>query len=310
MNRMIHAGWIRSSRRRVFWSRVFWTSGPWRGRQLITRLLLLSAVGVALASCSAIKLGYENLPRLTQWQANRYLSLDDNQASQVRDQAASLQHWHRQNLLPVYAEFLGRVEEEVRNPVTVRQVVEWRRTVVANWSTIAAQAAPAVAALALSLRPAQLSHLRETISEANSKLAREYRPTDPEQSRQAHYRRLLDRAEFMLGTTNDAQKRLLRAYAAESAAAGDVWWHTRLARQQAVVGLLDNLATEKPAPAEATRRARELLTGLFSDQSRAEATPGDEMTAALLALATPEQRRRAISRLDGYRRDFLLLAER
>lgn len=270
----------------------------------------MSAVGVVLASCSAIKLGYENLPRLTQWQANRYLSLDDSQASQIRDQAASLQHWHRQNLLPVYAEFLGRVEEEVRNPVTVGQVVEWRRTVVANWSTIAAQAAPAVAALALSLRPAQLMHLRETISEANSKLAREYRPTDPEQSRQAHYRRLLDRAEFMLGVANEAQKRLLRAYAVESAAAGDVWWQTRLARQQAVVGLLENLATEKPDPAEATRRTRELLTDLFSDQTRAEATPGDKLTAALLALATPEQRRRALSRLDGYRRDFLLLAAR
>jgi hypothetical protein len=265
---------------------------------------------VLLAACTAIKLGYENLPRLVQWQADRYLSLDSSQESLVNRHAKSLQRWHRQNLLPVYADFLRRVEEELLNPVSAVQVAEWRRTVVAGWPPIAEQAAPAVAELAVTLRPAQLAHLREAIARANDKSAREYRPADPARRQDARYRRLVDRAESLLGDTSDAQRRLMRESAAALAAGDDVWWRARLARQEALLALLDDLATEKPEPAEATRRARAVLAGLFGDQARDAATPGDELTAAVLALATPAQRRRAVSRLDEYRQDFRLLATR
>ncbi len=321
-----------------------------KGRQLITglgggagRVIALLAFTLLLASCTAVKLGYENLPRLIQWQADRFLSLDSAQENLVNRHARSLQQWHRQNLLPVYADFLRRVEEEMRNPVTASQVAEWRRTVVEAWVPIADRLAPAVAELGVTLRPEQIAHLREVIAKTNDKAAREYRPADPAKRQEARFKRLVNRAESFLGDPGEAQRQEMRQSAASMAQTEDVWWQARLARQAVIVDLLDDLSSNKPEIGEATRRARVALAGLFSDQGptanpAAQATPvnqqhqsvpvglaqlaglrrqaqaaaaaGDELTARLLALATPEQRRRAITRLGDYRQDFQLLAAR
>lgn len=312
-----------------------------KGRELITaarrqagRIAALLALALLVSACSAIKLGYENLPRLVEWQADRYLSLDADQEALVIRHATTLQRWHRQNLLPVYAEFLRQVEEELRNPVTAGQVAEWRQTVVTGWAPLAEQLAPAVAEVAVTLRPEQLAHLREAIVKSNAKAAREYRPADPAKRKTARYKRLVERAESLLGDTNDAQKQLMRESAAAMATDEDAWWQSRLARQEAILALLGSLSTEKPQAAEATRRTRLALAGLFSHHDAAPAsrpvtaTPesarhralrkdvqaasaaGDDLTVGVLALATPEQRRHMIKRLDGYREDFHLLAAR
>ncbi|HZH06900.1 MAG TPA: DUF6279 family lipoprotein [Lautropia sp.] len=287
-------------------------------------------------ACSAVKLGYENLPLVVGWQADRYLSLDDDQEALVSRHAKLLQRWHRRSLLPVYADFLRQVEEELGNPVTAGQVAGWRQRVVSAWLPLAEQAAPAVAEVAVTLRPEQLAHLQKALVRANAKSDAEYRPPDPAKREQARYARLVERAESLLGDTTSAQKELMRNSAAAMARSEDAWWRARLARQKAVVDLLTELAAEKPPAAEATRRARVVLAGLFShhdSKSASSAVPasgapestdhralrltveraseaGDDLTAGLLALATPEQRRNAVKRLHSYRQDFHLLAAR
>ena len=241
------------------------------GRQLITRarrqagrIAAVLALALLVTGCSAIKLGYENLPRLVQWQADRYLSLDTDQEALVNRHAKALQRWHRQNLLPVYAEFLREVEEEVHSPVTPGQVAGWRRTVVSAWAPLAEQLAPAVAEVAVTLRPAQLARLRDELAKSNEKAAKRYRAIDPAERQEARYQRLVERAESFLGDVNDAQKQLMREAAAAMASNEDAWWQTRLARQEAILALLEGLAKEKPEAAVATRRTRLALASLFS----------------------------------------------
>jgi hypothetical protein len=302
----------------------------------LARLLAVLAVSLLMSACTAVKLGYENLPLVAEWQADRFLSLDGEQEALVTRHAKSLQRWHRRNLLPVYADFLRRVEEELRHPVTAGQVAAWRQTAVRTWAPLAEEAAPAVADLAVTLRPEQLAHLRKALAKANEKSAAEYRPADPVKRREARYDRLVERTESLMGSASDEQKQLIRTSAAAMAVNEDSWWQARLARQKTIVDLLTNLATEKPDPAEATRRARVALLSLFSyhDASfesiaattlappesasqrslradvEAASVAGDELTAGVIALATPAQRRQMFKRLDGYREDFSLLAAR
>ena len=301
------------------------------GGQLSTRLsgralrvAALLALSLCIAACSALKLGYENLPRLATWQVDRYLALDDEQKALVARRAGELQRWHRQNLLPVYAGFLGRIEEEVRSPVTATQVAAWRRELQDGWTPLARQLAPAVAELALTLRPEQLDHLRGAIARANEKAAEKYHPADPALRPTVRYRRLVERTESFLGEASDAQKAAIHHNLPASLEQAERWWGARLARQQAVVGLLEALAQEKPAPAEAEHRVRTVLVGLFdetpdraddgaNDRGAAQGpTPnaGDVLTARLLSLATPQQRSHLVSSLRDYRNDFLVLAAR
>jgi hypothetical protein len=301
----------------------------------MTRLLACLALPLLLAGCTALKLGYENLPRLVEWQVDRFLALDADQEALVMRHAKALQRWHRQALLPVYADFLRGVEQEIHAPVSATQVAQWRQTAVSSWAPLAERLAPAVAEVALTLRPEQLAHLDKALAKSNDKAAAEYRPADPAKRQVARYKRLVERTETFLGDTNDAQRKLMRESAAAMSKSEDDWWQARLARQKAIVELLTQLSTEKPPLADATRRARLVLAGLFDDMdARAdgagERTPqaasperqvlrtrvlaasatGDDLTARLLALATPEQRQHLVRRLDGYRQDFHLLAAR
>ncbi len=281
-------------------------------KTLVARIIALLAMSFLVTACNAIKLGYENLPRLIEWQADRYLSLDNEQEALVNRHAKSLQRWHRQNLLPVYAEFLQRVEEELRTPVSVAQVAGWRQAAVDGWTPIAERVSPAVAELALTLRPQQIDHLVKAIEKANRKTADEYRPADPAKRVEARYKRLVERTETFMGEVNDAQKEQIRTAAAAMAGTEDAWWKSRLARQKAIVDLLAGISKEQPPIDAATHRVRVVLSGLFNHH-RAGSTidsAGDELTVRLLALATPEQRRSVVKRLDGYRQDFHLLAAR
>jgi Family of unknown function (DUF6279) len=289
-------------------------SAGWRRplRGLPARIVALLAVAILVTACNTIKLGYENLPRLVEWQADRFLALDNEQEALVNRHARTLQRWHRQNLLPVYADFLTRVEEELRTPVSTAQVTAWRQTAVDGWAPLAEKLAPAVAEVALTLRPEQIDHLRKAIEKANRKTANEYLPADPVKRRQARYERLVERTASFMGDVSDAQKEAIRASAAAMAGGDDAWWQSRLARQKAIVDLLGGISREKPPMAEATRRAHQVLAGLW-DHHRASSTTasaGDQLTVRLLALASPEQRRSVVKRLDGYRQDFELLAAR
>ncbi len=301
------------------------------GGQLITRLqgrpvrvAALFALSLCVAACSTLKLGYENLPRLATWQADRYLALDDEQESLVARRVGELQRWHRQNLLPVYAGFLGRIEEQVLTTVTAEQVADWRRELGDGWEPLAQKLAPAVAELAVTLRPEQLAHLRGAIARANEKAAQKYHPADPALRPTVRYRSLVERTESFFGDASDVQKAAIHEALPASVNQAERWWRARFARQQAIVGLLEALALEKPSPAEAERRARTVLVGLFDDvrdragddaRDRADAkqpppNPGDVLTARLLTLATPQQRRHLVSSLRDYRNDFRLLAAR
>lgn len=279
---------------------------------LHSRLIAVLALAFLLAACNTVKFGYEQLPRLVQWQADRFLSLDNEQEALVNRHARSLQRWHRQNLLPVYAEFLQRVEEELRTPVSVAQVAVWRQTAVDGWTPIAEKMSPAVAELALTLRPQQIDYLVKAIDKSNRKMAEEYRPADPVKRQDARYKRLLERAETFMGDVSEVQKQQIRKSAAEMASTEDAWWQSRLARQKAIVDLLAGISSEQPPLEEATRRVRVVLSGLFNHHRAGTTTDaaGDELTVRLLALATPEQRRSVVRRLGGYRQDFHLLAAR
>lgn len=276
------------------------------GRAL--RVTALLALSLCVAACSTLKLGYESLPRLATWQADRYLALDDDQKSLVARRVRELQRWHRQTLLPVYAGFLGRIEEEVRRPVTATQVAAWRRELLDGWEPLARQLAPAVAELAVTLRPEQLDHLRGALARANEKAAAKYYPADPAKRPTARYRSLVNRTQSFLGEASDAQKAAIHQSLPAALEQARLWWQARLARQQAVVDLLEALALEKPAPAEAERRARAVLVGLFD--AAGDGGDTDILTARLLTLATPEQRDHLVSSLRDYRNDFRLLAAR
>lgn len=259
----------------------------------------LVASCLVATSCSAVKLGYDNLPTLAMWRMNSYVSLDDQQRALAERRLESLHAWHRRTQLDDYVSLLQSIRRSVADgaPISEAQIRGWRIEVLERWKPIAQQAAPAVAEVAYRLEPRQLSQMRAEFARDNEKARREWIPGDERARVEARAKRYISRGETFLGPLTDAQKQAVRRIAAEAPAAEGEWLARRAERQQDLLATMTRIREERPAEAVATRWMQEHLLryadlrdepgreGAASSLSVADAT-----SATLLAMATPKQR--------------------
>jgi hypothetical protein len=251
-------------------------------------------------SCSMVKTGYENLPMLAMWRVGSYVPLNAEQRQMASTRIEALHAWHRNTQLGGYVEILQSIQRQVADgTVDEAQIRHWRRELVDRWAPIAEQAAPAVAEVAGTLQPAQLTRLRTELDRGNDKLKRDWMPDEPAKRLEARTRRFVERAEFFLGDLTQSQRGLARR-AAERMPPGNesLWMAQRVARQQDLLAVLERIATESPSPAVAQRWMHAHLMRYWrplDPRAAAEVelamAAGDALMASMLAEATPAQRR-------------------
>ena len=127
---------------------------PMRGMRWAWLGLLL-----LLQGCSAIKLGYNQVPTLGYWWLDSQISLEESQQPQVREALVQLQRWHREQELPVYAALLLRLQGLAMQDVQAQQVCEVWSDAGNAVDRLMAQAARQAASIAQQLQPRQLRHL-------------------------------------------------------------------------------------------------------------------------------------------------------
>ncbi|MGD9942567.1 MAG: DUF6279 family lipoprotein [Burkholderiaceae bacterium] len=267
--------------------------------------------------CSSTKIGYDTAPLWLGWQLDRYLNLDDAQRELVSAKLEALQRWHRQTQLPGYIAFLKDVESRLSGDVSAADFEQWRRHAVQAWEPVAVRLAPDMAALAMTLRPAQIDRLAQRLADSNDEWRREHMPAEARALAKARGDRLLKRARWFVKDLRPGQEDEIRALAADLPPSEALWLAERQARQQAVVAVLSRIARERPPLPEAERWARETLLGLATsrDPQRREAlarsaAASDQASATVLARADASQRRAAAARLRGFADDFRILASR
>lgn len=250
-------------------------------------------------SCSAVKLGYDNLPTLAMWRVNSYLSLDDAQQALAQSRLESLHAWHRRTQLDDYTALLRTIQRRIGDgdPVSQAEVREWRMQVLERWRPIARQAAPGVAEVAFRLEPRQLERMRAEFARDNEKARREWLPGDERGRTEARVKRYVSRGETFLGPLTEAQKQAVRRIAAEAPAAEGEWLDRRAARQQDLLATMARIRAERPPEAVATRWMQEHLLRYAEvrdepgrDGAAASLSMADVTSATLLAMATPKQR--------------------
>jgi len=282
---------------------------PWRA------LLPLVAVCLLVTACSSTKLGYDAMPIWLGWQLDRYLALDAAQREMASASIDAVHRWHRQTQLPAYSAFLGSVRARLDGPIEPEEIGRWREEALTAWAPLAERIAPDVAALALTLRPAQLERLARRFEESNRDERRKLLPETPEQREAARIERVLERVRFFVGDLPSQQEREIRAAAAALPPSEGDWLAEREARQKAVLGVFGRIVRERPPQDVAHRWVRETLAGLWlsADPERRDAiarstAAADALSAAILA--RPEQRRQLHQRLRDFADDFSVLAAR
>jgi hypothetical protein len=278
------------------------------------RLAAVATLTMLLASCAAMKIGYNNADTLALFQLDSYVGLTPDQEHTVKQRVNALLGWHRSTQLRDYAAFIDTIRAKLGGPVTAVDVMEFNQQVNARMLTAGEKAAPDIAHVALTLTPEQIDRAAKKITSDAAKARREFVRAEKNAGAE-RAKKYGERAESWFGKLTDEQKEIIRKSLA-SRPTHETWWiDERERRQREFISLLRKVQADRPSEEVATRWIRTYFTHLnvspdADRRARAESyrRGSAELIAQLINHATPEQRVALDKKLNDYAQDFRSLA--
>lgn len=270
-----------------------------------------------LQGCSALKLGYNQLPTVGYWWLDSQLALEGASASQTREALQQWQQWHRQQELPQYADVLRKLQDMSSRDIDAQQVCDLWSQVDEAIGRSMAQAIRLAAPIAQQLQPRQLRHLARHLEDKNEDWEKEWLVGSAQDRLKRRLDRTLSRYGEFYGTLNEAQIERLRQQLQKSTWSAEWGRQERLRRQQLLLGALNRVQQGGASVAQTEAALTAVWQQWLSPPSEADRglynsllTQSCRHLAELHNSTSPEQRQRAQRRLRAYEKDLRELAGR
>ena len=281
----------------------------------LVRIIGLLSVAVALAGCSAIKLGYNSVPQVSVWWLDGYLDFTDDQEQRAREDLSRLHQWHRRQELPKLGVLLQQAERMVANEMTADEVCALVPPIRLRLAAIAGQAEPAAVTLALVLQPEQLTHLQRKYEKNNREYRKDWVDLPTQDRRDKQFKQYVDRIETFYGRLEDSQRDVIRSQVERGVFNAETNLRERRRRQQDILQTLRKLAGQPVSLPDARSAIHQLVERAlrspdptYRSYEEALVRHGCEILAAVHQSTTPQQRQSAVRRLRAYQRDLDELA--
>lgn len=277
-------------------------------------MLLLA---LALAGCSTVKLGYNNLPELTYWWLDSYMGFSEEQAPRVRAELRRVHQWHRAAELPRLARSLQHMEQLAPADLDAAQVCELADQLRERLQALRQHAQPALTEVARTLTTAQLAQVARRHERNEREFRHKWLGLEADELARRRAKQFEEHSERLYGRLEPAQRAALREALAPSVFDPGQALAERLRRQADTLQTLRALQAPDVTPAQAQE-----LVGAWLDRLQHSPNPRyravqqallQENCAALASVhnaASPAQRQRAIERLRGWQQDLGELAVR
>ncbi len=283
---------------------------------MVRRWCLLWTV-VLLQGCSAIKLGYNQLPTLGHWWLDSQLSLEDAQSEPVRQALLKLQRWHRDQELLLYADLLSKLQGMGTRDLEAPQVCEVWTQIDDGASRLLDQAIRLAAPITLELKPRQLRHLARHWEKKNEDWENDWLSGNAQERIERRLERSVSRFSDFYGSLSPPQTELLRSQLQRSVWTAEWGRQERLRRQQLVLRTLQRLQQSGTSAQQAEAALQSLWQQWLQPPSEADRQiykrllgQSCQNLAELHNSTSTEQRLRAVRRLRAYERDLRELASR
>ncbi len=272
----------------------------------------LLAVVLWLQGCSAVKLGYQQLPNLSYWWLDSAVSFNDAQSAQVKDALTQLQRWHKREELPVYADLLQRLAAQSAEPLQAQQICNAWEDIDKAMDRTMRQTVRLAAPVALMLGPEQLSHLNQHWASKDKDWDKEWVQGSASERLERRLGKTVERYSDFYGPLSAAQTAMVKAQLQQSAWSPEWGQRDRVRRHQDLMAALQKASQSN---ATALPKVEADLWGVWQRWlSPPDATgkavmqkmvqQGCENLAQLHNSASPEQRQRAARRLRAYEQDL------
>lgn len=274
------------------------------------RWILLLAV-LWLQGCSAIKLGYQQLPTLSYWWLDNYLSFSDSQTPRIKESLDNLHRWHRQQELPLYVQLLNRSVQSSQGNLQAQDVCALWTDGQARADRLIQEALRQAAPVLLTLTPRQLNHLTRHFELKNEEWEKKWLRGNREERLKTRLDTTLERYSDFYGELTPSQTTLLQNQMTQSEWTPEWGLQQRKRQQQDLLAALlkiqspgmtaAQLEVELFAVWQRWTQPPQVLDAALASRLRAQAC---QSLAELHNSTSPEQRQRAARRLRSYERDL------
>ena len=276
----------------------------------LARFALLLALAL-LAGCSGARLAYNNADSVVRWMAGDYFALEGAQEEDFKERLARFHAWHRSEELPRYAALMASAGDKLADGLSAAEL-EWAwENVNERYRRMAAYAAPELAAVLVTLTPAQFERLEQKFVESNAAYAKKHLKGAEIEQRERRDQRNLELMHDWFGDLSDAQEAQLKAASARLPLLYDLRLQNRQRRQGEFVALLKTYRS----PAQLEPKLRPWLSdweqGVSPEYRRLSDLHRAQYIQMLLQLdrgLAPAQRAHAVTRLNEYGEIFAALA--
>ena len=225
-------------------------------------------MSVILTGCSAVRLGYNNLPDIASWWLDSYIDFSDTQGPQAKAALQKLQTWHRKDELPAIAELLVQAQTLASQNITSEQACKiWEGAQVRIESFIQESsrlAAPVVSQLSAK----QLKHLEKEWASRNEDWKKQWVQGTPDSRIKKRVDLAAERFNSFYGDLNLEQRQVLKQQFLQSTWSPEASYQRRLKRQQEQLIALQAMSSEITKPAMPLPQVEKALQSLILQSVR------------------------------------------
>lgn len=264
-----------------------------------------------LQGCSAIKLGYQQLPTLSYWWLDSAVSFNDAQTERSKEALANVYRWHRGQELATYSDLLQRTAELSQGKLQADQACSvWSEVQVLMDRTARVAITQAVPVVQM-LGPRQLSHLARHLDSKNEDWDKEWLQGNPAERLERRLDKALERYRSFYGDLSAAQVALVKAQVSQSGWSPEWGRQERLRREQDLLSTLRQSALGNASAAQVEANLLGVWQRWLTPPSEAGRAMVQKMTkqacdnlAQVHNTTSAEQRQRAARRLRAYEQDI------
>jgi len=269
-----------------------------------------------LAGCSAARFGYNHGESLTYWWLNRYIDVGADQQPWVKKDIEKLFAWHRKTQLQDYVQLLKLAQKQVQRNVSTAEILTDYDEAKQRAALIIDKALPDLADLALTLQPQQIARIEKKSAANNDDYRKDYLRGDIEQHQRFRFKKVMEQAEYWFGDFSREQEALIRRASDARPLDNALWLADRLHRQREMIAVLKKIQAEKPSRDATMLLLKDYAVLVFEPTGMTEHAQffnaSKEGMASMAALiinsTTPEQKARAIRKLQQWIDNFDTLA--
>ncbi|CAK1902949.1 DUF6279 family lipoprotein [Vibrio crassostreae] len=183
---------------------------------------LMLLVCFLFAGCGT-KFAYNNISWFAVSYIEDFVSLSNNQESELEARLDSLQAWHKETQLPLYISQLEAIQSITRPDMNSAFIVDQSEQIKNHIRSIVNKFAPDVYALSMQLTPKQDSEFLKKFREKQQDYYEERLSLNDEDSRERYRNRIEERLERWLGSVSKEQKQIIFTWSQEWVNTNDSW---------------------------------------------------------------------------------------